>query len=70
MSAPVKFAGGRNIAMKVPSVGGDGPVLPDVAGLKVIEKAPTVPPSVWSSAPTSSGSTASMPSAKPKSGWS
>jgi len=48
MSAPVKFAGGRNIAMKVPPHLWEETVrfYRDVVGLRVIEKAPTVPPSV------------------------
>lgn len=42
------FAGGRNIAMKVPPYKWEATVqfYRDVLGLKVIEHAPTVPPSV------------------------
>jgi len=42
------FAGGRNIAMKVPPHAWDATVrfYRDVVGLKVIERPPTVPPSV------------------------
>ncbi len=48
MNTKAKFAGGRNIAMKVPPHLWDATVqfYRDVVGLKVIEHAPTVPPSV------------------------
>jgi hypothetical protein len=47
-NAKPTFAGGRNIAMKVPPHLWDATVqfYQDVVGLKVIEHAPTVPPSV------------------------
>jgi catechol 2,3-dioxygenase-like lactoylglutathione lyase family enzyme len=48
MSTDGEFAGGRNIAMKVPPHVWEATVrfYRDVVGLKVIEHAPTVPPSV------------------------
>lgn len=48
MNEKTTFAGGRNIAMKVPPHLWDATVqfYRDVVGLKVIEHAPTVPPSV------------------------
>jgi len=48
MNTKVKFTGGRNIAMKVPPHLWEATVqfYRDVADLKVIEHAPTVPPSV------------------------
>jgi len=48
MSTKAKFAGSRNIAMKVPPHLWDATVkfYRDVVGLNVIEHAPTVPPSV------------------------
>ena len=48
MNTTAKFAGGRNIAMKVPPHLWDATVhfYRDVVGLKVIEKSPTTPPSV------------------------
>jgi len=48
MSTKAKFAGSRNIAMKVPPHLWDVTVkfYRDVVGLNVIEHAPTVPPSV------------------------
>ncbi len=48
MSTKAKFAGSRNIAMKIPPHLWDETVkfYRDVVGLNVIEHAPTVPPSV------------------------
>ncbi len=48
MNTTAKFAGGRNIAMKVPSHLWDATVkfYRDVVGLNVIEHSQTVPPSV------------------------
>ncbi len=48
MSADATFAGGRNIAMKVPPHMWEATVqfYRDVVGLTVIEHAPTAPPSV------------------------
>ena len=48
MNTKVKFAAGRNIAMKVPPHLWEATVqfYRDVVGLKIIEHAPTVPPSV------------------------
>ncbi|MGH2532908.1 MAG: hypothetical protein ACRDJW_11475 [Thermomicrobiales bacterium] len=48
MSTTPTFAGGRNIAMKVPPHLWDATVqfYRDVANLKVIEHTPTVPPSI------------------------
>jgi hypothetical protein len=47
MNTKVKFAGGRNIAMKAPPHLWEATVqfYRDVVGLKIIEHAPTVPPS-------------------------
>ena len=48
MGTTAKFSGGRNIAMKVPPHLWDATVqfYRDVVGMKVIEHAPTTPPSV------------------------
>ena len=48
MNAKIKFAGGRNIAMKVPPHLWDATVqfYRDVVGLKVRKHTPTLPPTV------------------------